>query len=347
MYVFAKFGTNMLEEVLLVPVHTESECVLYIIDNYNQFDAMINYLIGMWDYGGINDTKEKRRQYLVDHKTQLFKWFPAYTKAGTGWDVKKTETLYTSHMFVFARTATSMLEEVLLVPAHKESECVQYIINNYDQFDEMINILFGPWDYGGINDTNPDIRNSKEKRRQYLIDHKSQLFECYTKGMGRDCGWDVLKSMCKPLSTSTLVVYTDGSAKPNPGPGGAGTVVLRDGKVLMELIHTGGYTTNNRMELYALIMTYPQLPKNTPVILYTDSEYVKKGLTEWTFRWRKNNWRTASKQTVKKQDLWKQLLVLRDEYPQVSIEWTKAHVGTEWNERADQLANIGADRSVC
>ena len=357
MFVFARTDTNMLEEVILVPAHAESECVQFIIDNYDQFDEMINDLFMSWDYGGINDTKavrnsmEKRRQYLINHKTQLFKWLPAYTKdaEGSGWDVKETGiSLHTStNMFVFARTDTNNLEDVLLVPAHAESECVQYIIDNYDQFDEMINDLFDTWDYGGINDTKAD-RNSVKKRRQYLIDHKSQLFEwfpAYIKD-AEGSGWDVKACMYKPV-LSTLIVYTDGSTKPNPGPGGAGAVVLRDGKVLMELIHAGGHTTNDRMKLYALIMTFPQLPKDTSVTLYTDSEYVNEGLTEWIHEWRKNNWRTASNYPVKNQDLWKQLLLLREEYPQVTIEWTKTYLGTKWIERADKLANIGADRSAC
>ena len=150
-------------------------------------------------------------------------------------------------------------------------------------------------------------------------------------------------------------VYTDGSASPNPGPGGAGSVILHDGKVVAELTHAGGETTNNKMELYALIMTFPSLPKDEPVTLYTDSQYVQKGLTEWLSGWIKRGWKTAGKKPVKNQELWQQLVVLRKEYPKVKVVWIKAHQdqlpaakrveGWEWNERADELANIGTARS--
>nr|QBK87883.1 MAG: ribonuclease H [Marseillevirus LCMAC202] len=139
--------------------------------------------------------------------------------------------------------------------------------------------------------------------------------------------------------------YTDGSASPNPGPGGAGSVILCNDKVIAELVHTGGNTTNNRMELYALIMTYPHLPTDESVTLYTDSQYVQKGLTEWIHGWIKRNWQTSAKKPVKNKELWQQLIVLRNEYPNVKIEWIKAHNGHKWNERADELANRGTERS--
>ena len=149
--------------------------------------------------------------------------------------------------------------------------------------------------------------------------------------------------------------YTDGSSSPNPGPGGAGSVILCDSDVMAELVHTGGHTTNNQMELYALIMTFPQLPQDEPVTVYTDSEYVQKGLTEWLDGWIKRGWKTAAKKPVKNQELWQQLVELRKEYPKVEVKWIKAHQdqlpmserveGWEWNMRADELANVGTDRS--
>ena len=149
--------------------------------------------------------------------------------------------------------------------------------------------------------------------------------------------------------------YTDGSSSPNPGPGGAGSVILKDGKVYAELTHTGGLTTNNKMELYAVIMTFPHLPKDKPAILYTDSQYVQKGLTEWVCGWVKRNWKTAGGQAVKNQELWQRLLKLQKEYPKVEIKWIKAHQdklplaerieGWEWNVRADELANEGTEQS--
>ena len=150
-------------------------------------------------------------------------------------------------------------------------------------------------------------------------------------------------------------VYTDGSAKPNPGPGGAGSVILRNGKVIAELVHTGGQTTNNKMELQAVIMTFPHLSKDEQVSLYTDSEYVQKGLTEWLPGWIKRGWKKANKKPVLNKELWQQLVALQKEYPQVKFVWIKAHQdklpmserveGWEWNVRADELAAVGTARS--
>lgn len=142
-----------------------------------------------------------------------------------------------------------------------------------------------------------------------------------------------------------LKVYTDGSARPNPGPGGAGAVIVDDDVAIIELVHAGGETTNNRMELYALIMTYPHLPKDKPVTLYTDSQYVQKGLTEWIDNWLRHDWKTSAGKPVKNDDLWRKLLKLRKEFPNVKISWIKAHNGHKWNEHADKLANRGTAKS--
>lgn len=149
--------------------------------------------------------------------------------------------------------------------------------------------------------------------------------------------------------------FTDGSAQPNPGPGGAGSVILHNDKVIAEIIYTGGETTNNRMELYAVIMTFKYIPKDKPVIIYTDSGYVQKGITEWIHGWVNRDWKTASKKSVLNQDLWKKLLTLQQEY-NVQIKWIKAHQdklpeservkGWEWNMKADELAGIGTERSI-
>ena len=140
-------------------------------------------------------------------------------------------------------------------------------------------------------------------------------------------------------------VYTDGSASPNPGPGGAGSVILCDGEVVSEMVHSGGHTTNNRMELHAVIMTIPSLPKDKPVTLYTDSSYVQKGITEWVHGWIKKGWMTKGGKQRVNTDLWKQLVELTKEYPKIKIEWVKAHNGDKWNERADELANRGTAKS--
>jgi len=145
----------------------------------------------------------------------------------------------------------------------------------------------------------------------------------------------------------SIKVFTDGSARPNPGYGGAGSVILVDDKLYKKLIYKGGHTTNNRMELFAVIMTFKYLPKNVTVELFTDSNYVKLGITEWSFGWIKRNWMTKDYKTknmlpIANQDLWKRLLKLKDEYPLVSFHWVKAHNNNKWNDLADTLANKGS-----
>jgi len=143
-----------------------------------------------------------------------------------------------------------------------------------------------------------------------------------------------------------MKIYTDGSSKPNPGFGGAGAILLSDNNDLIkELVYAGGETTNNRMELYAIIMTFDYIPKLEKTVIYTDSEYVKKGINEWIHNWVKRSWKNSTGQCVKNSDLWKKLLDLTTKYPNVKIEWIKAHNGHKWNERADFLANIGTEKS--
>jgi len=146
-----------------------------------------------------------------------------------------------------------------------------------------------------------------------------------------------------------LSVYTDGSCHGNPGVGGAGAVFVAkiDGKeqAVGTIVHAGGQTSNNQMELTAVILTFKYLPKDTKIVIFTDSKYVSTGLNEWTKKWVANGWKTATKQPVKNMELWKQLLALQKEYPDVSIKWVRAHNGHEWNERADALANEGTAKS--
>lgn len=134
-------------------------------------------------------------------------------------------------------------------------------------------------------------------------------------------------------------IFTDGACKGNPGPGGWG-VLLRYGRV-EKTLHGGEFeTTNNRMELTAAIRALAALKQPCEVILTTDSQYVRKGITEWLPRWKVNQWRTADKQPVKNQDLWQALdeLVMRHK---VQWNWIKGHSGHRENEIADQLANKG------
>lgn len=138
-----------------------------------------------------------------------------------------------------------------------------------------------------------------------------------------------------------VVLYTDGACKGNPGPGGWG-VVLSYGKA-RKLLHGGeAATTNNRMELMAAICGLKALSRSCEVELYTDSQYVRKGITEWMTGWKKNGWKTAARKPVKNEDLWRQL----DEEVgrhRVSWHWVKGHAGNPGNELADELANKGVE----
>ena len=135
--------------------------------------------------------------------------------------------------------------------------------------------------------------------------------------------------------------YTDGACRGNPGPGGWG-VLLRYGDHEKELYGAEPNTTNNRMELMAAIQALEKLNRECRVILTTDSEYVRKGITEWLGNWKKRGWKTASKQPVKNQDLWQRLDSAATQH-NVEWHWVRGHTGHPENERADQLANKGID----
>jgi ribonuclease HI len=135
--------------------------------------------------------------------------------------------------------------------------------------------------------------------------------------------------------------FTDGACRGNPGPGGWG-VVLKAGGQVKELSGGEPATTNNRMELKAAIEALAALKKPCRVALYTDSVYVRSGITEWLPRWRARGWRTVDKKPVKNQDLWEALSALAANHD-VSWHWIKGHAGHPENERADELANRGID----
>ena len=142
------------------------------------------------------------------------------------------------------------------------------------------------------------------------------------------------------MTNTTVHLYTDGACKGNPGPGGWG-VLLRYGRHEKELCGGEAETTNNRMELTAVIRGLEALNRPCQVTIHTDSHYVKNGMESWIHGWKKNGWKTAAKQPVKNAELWQQLdqQVARH---QVSWQWVKGHAGHPENERADQLANQGA-----
>ena len=136
-------------------------------------------------------------------------------------------------------------------------------------------------------------------------------------------------------------VYTDGACRGNPGPGGWG-VLLRFGGTEKELYGGEAETTNNRMELMAAIQALENLKRDCKVSLTTDSQYVRKGITEWIDNWKKRGWKTASKQPVKNKDLWQRLDKAATQH-KVEWHWVRGHTGHLENERADQLANKGID----
>ena len=136
-------------------------------------------------------------------------------------------------------------------------------------------------------------------------------------------------------------VYTDGACRGNPGPGGWG-MFLRYGETEKEMYGGEAETTNNRMELMAAIQALENLTRECKVVLTTDSEYVRKGITEWMANWKKRGWKTASKQPVKNKDLWQRLDKAATQH-QVEWHWVRGHTGHPENERADELANKGID----
>ena len=139
-------------------------------------------------------------------------------------------------------------------------------------------------------------------------------------------------------------IYTDGACRGNPGPGGWGAL-LRAGKHEKELWGGVAGTTNNRMELTAVISALKLLKRRVKVTVHTDSTYVQHGITEWIHGWKKNGWRTKAKQPVKNVDLW-QALDEQVQLHEVSWRWVKGHAGHPGNERADQLANRGVDEVI-
>lgn len=134
-------------------------------------------------------------------------------------------------------------------------------------------------------------------------------------------------------------VYTDGACKGNPGPGGWGAL-LSYGDHERELWGGEPATTNNRMELTAVIRALEALKHRCKVKLHTDSQYVQKGITEWIVNWKKRGWKTADKKPVKNDDLWRELDVLAAKHD-IQWIWVKGHAGHDGNERADALANKG------
>ena len=140
----------------------------------------------------------------------------------------------------------------------------------------------------------------------------------------------------------SIKVYTDGACKGNPGPGGWGGYIQSNDEE-KDLYGGNPETTNNQMEMQAALEALKYLKdKNEVIELYTDSNYLRQGITEWIHKWKLNNWRTAAKKPVANRDLWIEISDLNEKMD-VQWNWVKGHAGDPGNERADQLANIGAD----
>ncbi|MEJ6006784.1 ribonuclease HI [Paucibacter sp. AS339] len=141
------------------------------------------------------------------------------------------------------------------------------------------------------------------------------------------------------IAKPVVVIYTDGACKGNPGPGGWGAWLSSAGHE-KDLFGGEANTTNNRMELTAVIEALASLKRTCQITVFTDSEYVRKGMTEWMAGWQRRGWKTADNKPVKNADLWQRLDALRKLH-QVEWRWVKGHAGDPGNERADALANKG------
>ena len=138
-----------------------------------------------------------------------------------------------------------------------------------------------------------------------------------------------------------IIVYTDGSCLDNPGNGGWAAIINNNGDIL-RISRGEKKTTNNKMELLAPIKALQKIKKNSKIEIYTDSKYVKLGITEWIHKWLKNNWQTSKKEPVKNKELWVQLYNLTKVY-EINWIWVKAHAGNILNEEVDLLAKKAAE----
>ena len=137
-------------------------------------------------------------------------------------------------------------------------------------------------------------------------------------------------------------IYTDGACSGNPGPGGWGVVIIDKDNNQINISGKEKNTTNNRMELMAPINALKKIDQNSKIEIYTDSQYVKLGITEWIHKWIKNNWQTSKKEDVKNKELWIELYELTKKL-QINWIWVKAHAGNILNEEVDLLAKKAAE----
>lgn len=139
------------------------------------------------------------------------------------------------------------------------------------------------------------------------------------------------------MSLPHITIYTDGGCNPNPGPGGWGAVLIQDDGTEIELSDGDKETTNNRMEMSAVMTALNHLPEPHAIDLYVDSQYVKNGITKWIAGWKRKNWRTSTGSAVKNKDLWQALDSAVSRH-KITWHWVKGHAGDKYNERVDELA---------
>ena len=137
-----------------------------------------------------------------------------------------------------------------------------------------------------------------------------------------------------------IKIYTDGSCLGNPGNGGWAAIIIENGKRI-QIKGSKKDTTNNRMELLAPIEALKNIPKGTKVQIFTDSKYVKSGITEWIHNWKKNDWKTTNKQPVKNKDLWNELDLMNNEFD-IKWTWVKGHSSDKLNNEVDLIARKAA-----
>jgi ribonuclease HI len=145
------------------------------------------------------------------------------------------------------------------------------------------------------------------------------------------------------MNSSQVQIWTDGACKGNPGLGGWGAL-LRQGRHEKAIYGGEADTTNNRMELMAVIEALKALKRPCDVVVHTDSQYVQKGMNEWLVNWKRRGWRTADKKPVKNADLWQELDALVGQHT-LEWRWVRGHAGDPGNERADELANLGVEQA--
>lgn len=146
------------------------------------------------------------------------------------------------------------------------------------------------------------------------------------------------------MSENEVIIYTDGACRGNPGPGGWGAI-LSYGSTKKKLSGSESESTNNRMELMAAISALESLTRSCNIKLYTDSQYVRKGILEWMDNWKNRGWKTAARKPVKNQDLWMRLDAAIERH-EIEWHWVKGHSGVEGNEIADDLANEAIDQML-